>query len=97
MLNRSECIDIIRSAQPTLTQVYGVRSLLLFGSIAREEQRTESDVDVCVEMAPNLLNRIGVKHFLEERLHCPVDVVRMRDSMNSTLKQQINKDGIPVF
>ena len=50
MLNRSECIDIIRSAQPTLTQVYGVRSLLLFGSIAREEQRAESDVDVCVEI-----------------------------------------------
>ena len=56
-----------------------------------------SDVDVCVDMVPNLFNRAGVKVYLEELLGCPVDVVRMREHMNPVFKQQIQKYGIRVF
>ena len=68
-----------------------------FGSLARNEQREDSDVDICVEMVPNLFNRAGVKIYLQELLGCDVDVVRMRENMNPLFKQQILKYGIRVY
>lgn len=97
MLTKAECIEKLKSAKQFLTEKYGVRSLLLFGSFARDEQKENSDVDVCVDMNPNLLNRVGIKRHLEQLLNRQVDVIRLSPNLNSVLKQQIYKDGILVF
>ena len=97
MLDRAQTIEKLKSTRQYLSEHYGVSSMLLFGSVARNEQREDSDVDVCVEMIPNLFNRAGVKVYLEETLGCPVDVVRMRDGMNQLFKQQILKYGVRVY
>lgn len=49
MLDRTKCIEILKSIQPYLGEKYGVRSMLLFGSLAKGEQKEGSDVDVCVD------------------------------------------------
>ena len=97
MLDRTQTIEKLRSTRQYLSEHYGVSSMLLFGSVARNEQREGSDVDVCVEMKPNLFNRAGVKVYLEEILGCPVDVVRMRENMNQLFKKQILKYGVRVY
>ncbi len=97
MRTRDEYIEIIKRCATVLHARFGVSSLRLFGSVAREEQKETSDVDVCVEMRPNLFLRIELKKYLEEQLGCPVDVVRMHSNMNDFLKKQIEKDGIYVF
>ena len=56
-----------------------------------------SDVDICVEMEPNLLRRSGLKIYLEDLLNCKVDVLRIHKNMDSYLTQQIKKDGILIF
>jgi len=35
---------------------FGVRSMQLFGSVARNEQHDGSDVDICVDMPPKTLS-----------------------------------------
>ena len=97
MLNREQIIEKLIHTRQYLHEQYGVHSMMLFGSLARNEQREDSDVDICVDMTPNLFNRAGVKVYLEELLGCPVDVVRMRDNMNPIFKKQILKYGIPVY
>lgn len=97
MLDRAQTIEKLKSTRQYLSEHYGVSSMLLFGSVARNEQKEGSDVDVCVEMKPNLFNRAGVKVYLEELLGCSVDVVRFRDGMNQLLKKQILKYGIRVY
>ena len=97
MLNRAQTIEKLQSSRQYLSEHYGVSSMLLFGSVARNEQKEGSDVDVCVEMKPNLFNRAGVKYYLQELLGCDVDVVRMRDNMNQLYKQQIKKYGVRVY
>lgn len=97
MLDRTQTIEKLKSTRQYLSEHYGVSSMLLFGSVARNEQKEGSDVDVCVEMIPNLFNRAGVKVYLEELLGCSVDVVRFRDGMNQLLKKQILKYGIRVY
>ena len=97
MLDRSLTIDKLKSSKSYLNEHFGVYSMLLFGSLARNEQKEDSDVDVCVEMKPNLFRQAGVKAHLQELLGCDVDVVRMREDMNSVFKRQIQKYGIRVF
>ena len=97
MLDKSKCIEILKNTQSYLDEKYGVRSMLLFGSFAKEEQKEGSDVDLCVEMTPNLLKQSSVKVYLQELLGCDVDVVRMRPNLPPVFLQQINKYGIRIF
>ena len=97
MLDRTKTIEKLKTTRQYLDEHYGVHSMMLFGSLARNEQREDSDVDICVEMVPNLFNRAGVKIYLQELLGCDVDVVRMRENMNPLFKQQILKYGIRVY
>lgn len=79
-----------------LCSYFGVTSLRIFGSVARNEQKEDSDVDVCVDMKSDLFLHVELKRFLEEQLGCPVDVVRLHKNMNDFLRRQIEKDGILV-
>ena len=65
--------------------------------MARNEQREESDVDVCVEMPPKLFLLVELGMYLEELLGCHVDVVRRHRNMNELLRKEIEKDGIYVI
>lgn len=97
MINRTECIQKLQACKNVMTEKYGVHSMRLFGSVARNEQNESSDVDVCVEMEPSLLRRSGLKIYLEEMLKCKVDVLRVHKNMDSYLSQQIARDGILIF
>jgi hypothetical protein len=97
MINRAECIMKLKACKNVVTEKFGVHSMRLFGSVARNEQNESSDVDICVEMEPSLLRRSGLKIYLEELLNCKVDVLRVHKNMDSYLTQQIDRDGILIF
>jgi len=71
--------EIIERTAPIAKQ-YGVISLYLFGSYARGEASSESDIDVLVEFAPGTpgLDFFGFKLDLEDALQCSVDLVTFR-------------------
>lgn len=97
MKTKNEYIELIQSCADTLRQRFGVSSLRLFGSVARDEQGENSDVDVCVEMVPKLYLLVELGMYLEDLLGCPVDVIRMHSNMNTCLKKEIEKDGICII
>lgn len=97
MKTREEYLAILRNHAEELKTRFGIRSLRLFGSVARGEHQEGSDVDVCVEMAPSLYQLVSLKQWLEALLACSVDVIRMNQNMNSFLKSEIDKDGIYVI
>lgn len=97
MKTRSEYLELLKSNVLELKERFGVRSFRIFGSVARNEQSESSDVDVCVEMAPDVYLLVALKQFLEKLLGCSVDVVRMHRNMNKLLLNQIEQDGIYVF
>jgi predicted nucleotidyltransferase len=61
--------------------------LAVFGSVARNQARPNSDVDLLVDLPPHtgLLDRIALKQALEDALHCRVDLVRRRNLKPSVL------------
>ena len=97
MKTTNEYIELIKAHTDELCRDYGVRSLRLFGSVSRGEQREDSDVDVCVEMEPRLYLIVRLQRFLEQLLMCPVDVIRMHKHMNPFLLENIEHDGIYVI
>ena len=97
MRTREEYIEILKQCATVLHTRFGVSSLRLFGSVAREEQRETSDVDVCVEgQLHGFFALAGIKQELEELLGCKVDIVRLRDRMDSFLRERIQREGIYV-
>jgi predicted nucleotidyltransferase len=73
-------LDIIRAIERSRSEFLslGVRRLGIFGSVARGEQKPDSDVDVLVEFDPrqkSFDNFMQLSFLLEELLRRPVDLV----------------------
>ena len=97
MKTREEIIKLLKSYKPIAEGKYGLTRIGIFGSVARGEHTHNSDVDICYEgRVPTLLTLDLIQTDLERLLGCPVDLVRMRDGMDSLLKERINKEAIFV-
>lgn len=96
-MNRDDIISFISLHKDEFKQKYGVNKIGLFGSYAKDDVHEGSDIDIVVELEkPDLFIMIGVKQAIEEALKKKVDVIRLRDKMNSFLKQRIERDVIYV-
>lgn len=78
----------------------GATSLYLFSSAARDEARSDSDVDIFIDYDQNrkfsLLDLAGLKNFLEDEPVTKVDIAT-RDSLHPLLRERIEKSAIRVF
>ncbi|MDY6786062.1 MAG: nucleotidyltransferase family protein [Cyanobacteriota bacterium] len=77
---------------------FAVKTLWLFGSVARDEAHAESDVDLLVEFEKpvGLLTFIRLKQYLEESLSCSVDL-GTPNSLRPDLKETVLKEAIRAF
>jgi len=63
----------------------------------RGDSYSDSDIDIVVELEePDIFALIGIKQQLEEQFCTKVDIVRLRNRMNQSLRTQIEKDAIYV-
>ena len=92
-----ELRSILRRELPSLAHRYAVRSLGLFGSYVRHENRPDSDLDVLVsfDQTPSLLRFIEVENHLSDLLGVKVDLV-MRDALKPHIGQRILAEVVPV-
>jgi hypothetical protein len=76
---------------------FGVRSLAIFGSVARGESEPESDVDVLVEFEGRATfdRYMELKFYLEELLGCPVDLVT-RQALKPRMRPRVEKEAVYV-
>jgi uncharacterized protein len=100
-MRRSEILQELAAHRDELTRM-GVKTLAVFGSVARDEARPDSDVDLLVEfLGPATFNGyMDLKFFLEDLLGHPIDLVT-RKSIRPRLKTQIESEafyvqGLPV-
>ena len=79
-MTKDDIIEVLQKAKDEVRERYRAEIVGFFGSYARGEEHSESDLDVLVEFREeaSLLHLTGLGNFLEERLHCPVDVVSKR-------------------
>ena len=97
-MSKTDYINILQGCSSTLRNDYGIKSLRLFGSVARGEDHEGSDVDVFVETeTPNPFLLMDAKDFLERLVGRCVDIIRNHKNLNPRLRSRIERDGVAVF
>jgi predicted nucleotidyltransferase len=89
-VDQEDVLAILRGFMRERAQDYALISIGVFGSVARGEDKDDSDVDIVFETsAPNLFRTASMQVELERLLSRRVDVVRLREGMNPRLRQRI--------
>lgn len=84
--------DILRTAT-----YYGAYNVRVFGSVARGEADSQSDIDLLVDMEPgrSLFDLGGLLTDLRDMLGCDVDVVTEK-GLRDRIRSRVLKEAIPL-
>ena len=76
---------------------YGAHNVRLFGSVARGEAHSDSDIDVLVDLEPDrsLFDLGGLLMELQDLLGCKVDVVT-EQGLRPRIRERVLRDAVPL-
>ena len=96
-MNKAQILAILSKEKPALQREFGVRSLALFGSAARDKLRPDSDIDILVEFegAGTSRSYFGTQFRLEVVFGRPVDLVTHR-ALRQEIRPYVERDLISV-
>lgn len=96
---KHEIKSALRKSRSTL-QARGINGLHLFGSVARGDDRPNSDVDVMIETYPgtelSLFDLSEIQHLLSMRLNRNVDVA-LAGTLPPAVQREFDRDGERIF
>ena len=94
-MNRDEILTLLKGVKEEAREKYNAEIKGIFGSYVRGEATEQSDIDVLVDFkeGADLFDLVGLGFFLEERLHCKVDVVSQR-AMRKEIEPYIFRDMV---
>lgn len=97
MLELLDCLEKLSAFKHEFGRQFGITRLGIFGSVARQENTAESDIDIVVEVEkPSLSLMYDLKEMLKSLFNCEVDLVRFRSTLRPLFKSNIQKDVIYV-
>jgi len=90
-------LEILKQKKTEMAERFGVQSLTLFGSVARDETTAKSDVDLLVEFnrPVGYFGLFALQDYLEQLLGCPVDL-GTPDSLKPHFRERVKRDLIRV-
>ena len=93
-MRRDEVLKILSTHRGEFAR-FKVKSLAIFGSVARDQARADSDVDVLVEFSEpvGMFEFLDFKEFLEGILKSRVDLAT-EQALKKQLRDQILKEAI---
>ena len=99
MLEQKQIIQYLSSNKQYIIQKYGLKKLGIFGSYARNEQTSKSDLDLLVEFEDNTPDLAGKKEKLKAEIqavfHISVDICREK-YMKPFFREQILSETLYV-
>ena len=98
-MTRDEIIAKLRATAPAL-KAGGVTSLAIFGSRSRGDAREDSDLDVLIDVDPNiefsLLDLAGVQHIVQDATGLETQAT-LRNDLDQRIAERIADDIVKVF
>ena len=96
-MQRDDVLKILADHRDELRQQFGVKSLALFGSVARDEATETSDVDLLVAFARpvGLFGLYALQDYLVQLLGCAVDVGTLA-SLKPRIRARVLAESIHV-
>lgn len=97
MQSTAEIIKVLKKFKNASAHKYGICTLGIFGSFARGQQDEQSDLDVVVTLDdPDFFTLEKIREDLEKLICLNVDIVNFRNTLRSSLKENIQRDAIYV-
>ena len=97
MLVLQDCIEKLSAFKREFGRQFGITKLGIFGSVARQENTEDSDIDIVVEVEkPTLSLMYELKEMLKSIFKCEVDLVRFRSTLRPLFKSNILNDVVYV-
>jgi hypothetical protein len=92
-----EIKNTINKYKTYLSEDFKVKSISLFGSYLRGEQKKNSDLDILVEFNEtiDLFEFIKLENYLTEIFGCKVDLV-MKDALKPRIKDRILNEAVSI-
>lgn len=95
MLDVDSCKEKLAVFKNEHQAEYGIKAIGIFGSVARGDNDSDSDLDVFVELErPSFATMFTLQKKLEELFGCKVDLVRKRDSLRPLFKRNLERDAV---
>jgi len=96
-MKRKDVLHKLQQIKPELRQQFGVKSLALFGSVARDQGRSDSDVDLLVEFEKPIgyFGFFALQDYLETFLGCSVDL-GTPDSLKPRIRENVMSEVVHV-
>jgi len=96
-MTQKQILDYLIVHKDRFEKLYNLNKIGIFGSYARDEATPQSDIDIVVDLNKStMFGLIAIKNDIEEYFKIHVDVVQIRDRMNSLLRERIEKEAIYV-
>ena len=96
-MNTVEVINILKKFKMDSAHKYGIKSLGIFGSFARNQQDEASDLDVFVSLQESdFFTLEKIKEELEQLTNFKIDIVNFRENLRDSFKKNILKDAIYI-
>lgn len=99
MLTQQNILDFLSENKWYMREHFHVVKIGIFGSFARNEQHSESDIDVLIEMENNVSNvydlKWNLREFLKNQFQRDVDICNSKH-IKPYAKDYILKDAIYV-
>lgn len=98
-MNKQDAIAVLQKNADAL-RARGIRHAALFGSVARDEARPDSDIDIMIELAPDasldIFAYVELKDFVASLFPGPVDVVN-KEALKPHVGPPATADSIYAF
>jgi len=96
-MTQAQIIDLLKQNSILIREKYGVVSIGIFGSYARNNFKHESDIDFLVEFKEQKYDFwVSLKMFLEKLLDKPVDIVTTGKHLRKSFLHNVHKEIIYV-
>ena len=97
MKNLKQIREIIEQHRKELESKFKIKSIAIFGSYVRSDQKEKSDIDILVEFGTqvSLLHIVSLENYLSDILGIKADVVPKKN-IREELKETILKEAIFV-
>jgi predicted nucleotidyltransferase len=98
-MNREQVIATLRDHESDLRR-HGVMHAALFGSVARDDAKPDSDIDILIELEPDapidLFEYVGITHYLADLFPNRVDVANLSE-LKSHVRPSAEHDAVYAF
>ncbi len=92
---KEDLLQSLRNEMPILKERYGVNSIGLFGSYAKDMQNEDSDIDLFVDVnAPFSSNFFGLWDHLEKHFNKKIDLTRKGSHLREKFIRTVEKEII---